>query len=668
MKTCFTGILLLLWACLMPVSGMAQRFETEGDETDTLQLMRKFWLVAGKVKTVEGDPVRGAAVTVTPTDFRAHPVEDPTDSFAPLTSTTLLNTNAQGEFRAQFAMVADITPQFSAILTMKKKGFQTAHAFVDYGQSGKAWLVQVTLHELRDEDPSLLSSADLISGLASRLKQLGPGDGLSAKNEKDYARAVADFLDQHNSERAVPRLWKVAANNPSCMGCRTMLGLAELDWNDRDDARVAFTEGVNAALAHREKARPEPLVAYGTWLSWQHEPEKAEPFFREALKFSPHDVLVLQELGRALVATQQFEAANEYLKDALAAGAGTEARLLYIKSCLGVGRVEEASAEMNRLVAGRDLKKLPFRIRTVWASVQDQVKAEAIYTKPHPLRGHELVDFLQKPPADLIRGLEPAPDQEPLSAILDGVGTKILEMAQNFPNTSSLEAIHQEKLGDKGKLRGEQNQKFRYLCLVPRWSWGPGFKEYRADLAGDQATPKGLADGFMLTKGFASAGLIFHPTFRSESTFRYLGRQSVNGRKTLVVAFAQIPGKAHLKGNFQQGHTFMTTFSQGLAWIDPGTYQIIRLHTDLLAPLHEVRLERETLNIDFNEVHFAHLKEPFWLPGQVTVTIDWNGKVLRNQHEYSDFKIFTVEASEKIMKPKNSAKASQGGQEPTDTP
>ena len=47
--------------------------------------------------------------------------------------------------------------------------------------------------------------------------------------------------------------------------------------------------------------RPEPLVAYGTWLSWQHEPEKAESFFLEALKFAPQDALALQELGRTLL-------------------------------------------------------------------------------------------------------------------------------------------------------------------------------------------------------------------------------------------------------------------------------------------------------------------------------------------------------------------------------
>jgi hypothetical protein len=59
------------------------------------------------------------------------------------------------------------------------------------------------------------------------------------------------------------------------------------------------------------------------------------------------------------------------------------------------------------------------------------------------------------------------------------------------------------------------------------------------------------------------------------------------------------------------------------------------------------------------------VQEALWLPKEVTVTLDWNGKVLRNTHEYSDFKIFNVDASEKIARPKDAAEYSEGDQEPT---
>jgi len=579
----------------------------------------------------------------------------------PVTSTGLRTfyTDAQGEFRSEYQMVTGVgSNEFIVILSAKKKGFQTAHSYVNFGRTNKTWMVPLTLRPT-EEDADLLSPADLIAGLAPKLKQLGPADGLAAKSAKDYTHGMADFLDQNNPDRAVPLLTKVVANNPSCIGCRVMLGLAELSWCAWDDANQTFGESVKATLADRKIGRPEALVAYGTWLSWQHEAERAEAFYLEALKFAPQDALALQELGRSLLTLQKYEAANDVLKRALAAGAGPEARLLYAESWLGAGRTHEASIEMDRYLSGRDVKKMPPRVRQLWVSIQDRQKVEAAFVKAKPREGRGIVDFLQHPPANLTPGLEPAKDQQQLSSILDGVGAKILEMTKSFPNTSSLEEIHQEKLGHKGKVSNTQDQKFRYLCMVPHQAWGPGFMEYRADLSGNEATVKGLTEGFMLTKGFTSAGFIFHPSYRSESNFRYLGRQKVNNRDTFVVAFAQIPGKAHFSGKFRQANTTVTTLSQGLAWIDSSTYEIIRLHTDLLTPLPELRLDGEATNIDFKAVHFKSLGGALWLPEEVTVTLDWNGKVLRNTHEYSDFKIFNVDATEKIGTVKASADSSQ---------
>jgi len=126
-----------------------------------------------------------------------------------------------------------------------------------------------------------------------------------------------------------------------------------------------------------------------------------------------------------------------------------------------------------------------------------------------------------------------------------------------------------------------------------------------------------------------------------------------------VIAFAQRPEKARLYGIFKSAETRMTTFSQGLAWVDSAGYQIIRLHTDLLLPLPQIELEKETTKIDFGEVHFSRIAEAFWLPQDVTVSVVWNGRYLRNEHQYSEFKLFNVEATEKIGTPKPSGQTSK---------
>jgi hypothetical protein len=299
---------------------------------------------------------------------------------------------------------------------------------------------------------------------------------------------------------------------------------------------------------------------------------------------------------------------------------------------------------------------MPIPVRQLWAQIENRKKVETSYLKPK--KGEHVIDYLHQPPVDL-SGLEPATDQGKLDSILSATGKSVANFFDDFPNTSSVEEIHQQKVRSNQKVSATLDQKFRYLCFTPAEAWGPGFNEYRADARGDRAWPQGLKDGFMLTSGFASASLVFHPTYQPQAVFRYLGRQKVGGRDMYLVAFAQRPAKARLIGAFKLGEVSATTFSQGLAWIDSQTYQITRLRTELLKPLREINLEKQTTEIAYGEVHFKGSSAVFWVPQQVTVAVDWNGKHLRNEHRYSEYKVFNVEATEKARKPKELGQVSK---------
>jgi tetratricopeptide (TPR) repeat protein len=653
MKAHFRLLLLFGAVCLLPVPLTAQGVQLPAagsyGEVDTSRLRQHQWIVAGKVTTLEGDPIRGAKVLVRPATASAE--------------FRILETDLQGGFHTDYMVSIDYTErlrEFSVDLTVTKKGFLKAHRSIDFSGADKAWLIPVTLRSAQ-EDPNLLLQADLISSLGPRLKKLGASDGLSASEEKDYARGVEEFLDRKRSDRALQFFTKVA-RDPSCVECHTMLGLAQLDSGDWDGANQSFVEAVKETLADRTVRRPEPLLACGVMESWRHEPKKAAGYFVEALKFAPQDALALQELGRSQLLLQNWGVADDYLSKALDAGAGPEVRLLRVEALLGTGDSKAANKEMIRYLDGRDVKKMPLRFRELWAQVQNRMKVEAAYAKGSS-DVDQPIDYLHRPIPEL-KGLEPAASQEQLDSILGAVGENVAAFFRSFPNTSSLEQIRQQELRRKGKVGEAQEQKFRYLCFTPVEAWGPGFREYRTDLAGSESYPQGLKKGFMLTLGFASASLIFHPVYQPEAAFRYLGHQKVNGRDTFVIAFAQRPTKARVFGTFQSGQTSVATLFQGLAWVDSESRQIIHLRTDLLAPLPEIKLERETTEIDFVEVHFKGIAEGFWLPRQVTVTVGWNGKHLRNEHQYSEFKLFNVEFTQKIGNPKGARPASDEAVDP----
>ena len=647
-RLCIT--VLLGAVCLLPGFAIAQMptaVAPPGEPAVDLSAMNAYsfqqrpWIVGGKVTTLQGDPVAGARVEVMPLSASG--------------AFRTLITNFQGEFQTEYYLNGDLVKELTVQLRVTKKGFSRANALVEYGSSDKGRAIPVTLRD-PEEDPEVLPQADLIAGLGPRLSKLGASDGLSPAAEKDYTRGVVEFLDRGRADRAVPFFTKVTRRDASCLRCQTMLALAELDSGDWDGAHRNLAEAFNKMAAGGSPGRPEPLVALGVMASWRRQPKDAAGYFNEALKYAPQDPLALQEMGRSQLMIENYRGANEWLAKAIAAGAPPEARLLHARVLLEGDLFEEASEEMTRYLDGRDVKKMPIPVRQLWAQIQNRKKVESSYLKPK--KSEHVIDYLHQPPVDL-SGLEPATDQKQLDSILSGVGKTVADFFDNFPNTSSVEEIHQQKVRSNQKVSATLDQKFRYLCFTPAQAWGPGFNEYRGDAKGDRAWPQGLKDGFMLTSGFASASLVFHPMYQPQAVFRYLGRQKVGGRDTYLVAFAQRPAKARLIGAFKLGEVSATTFSQGLAWIDSQTYQITRLRTELLKPLREINLEKQTTEIAYGEVHFKGSKAVFWVPQQVTVAVDWNGKHLRNEHRYSEYKVFNVEATEKTKKPKELGQVSK---------
>jgi tetratricopeptide (TPR) repeat protein len=611
------------------------------------QTLVRPWVVSGRVRTLQGDPIRRAKITVEPDGGAEY---------------RYLETDAQGDFQTEYWLnagadvgVATVNA-FSVSLTISKKGFLTMHKVLEFSTPANPLRYLITLQE-PEADPKLLPQADLVRSLVPRVKSLGVADGLTAKEAKDYARGVEEFLDRNRPDRSLRFFSKVVRVDPSCVKCGVMLGLAELACGDLEGAQNDFVEASKKGREDLKVAGPEAPLALGVMETYRKQPERASGYLVEALKYAPQDPLALQELGRSQLLLQNYVPAASYLAKALDAGAGPEARLLRVEALVGAGGTAEADREMARYLEGRNMKTEPLRVRQVWAQLQERKKIEVAYAKAGS-SVKQPVDYIHRHAAEL-KGLEPATSQEKLQPILRAVGDNVAKAFVNFPNTISLEQIHQEKLRHNGKVGDTLDEKFHYLCLAPPDAVGPSFTEYRADDFGHESHPHGLEEGFMLTSGFVAATLIFHPTYQAESTFRYLGRQNVNGRDTYVLSFDQQPEKARLYGVFKSGETRMTTFSQGVAWVDAATYQIIRLHTDLLLPLPQVELEQETTKIDFGEVHFSRIAEAFWLPRDVTVDVVWNGKNLRNEHQYSEFKLFNVEATQKVSAPKQSGETSK---------
>jgi hypothetical protein len=117
------------------------------------------------------------------------------------------------------------------------------------------------------------------------------------------------------------------------------------------------------------------------------------------------------------------------------------------------------------------------------------------------------------------------------------------------------------------------------------------------------------------------------------------------------VAFAQRSQVARQTASVQYLGQGGIVYLQGVAWIDPVNFRIVRLRTDIQQPESNVGLLKETIQVLYSEVSFGKSQETLWLPQEVTVTGQLRQYLFHNQHRYSDYRLFTVHVEQKQNKP-----------------
>jgi hypothetical protein len=87
---------------------------------------------------------------------------------------------------------------------------------------------------------------------------------------------------------------------------------------------------------------------------------------------------------------------------------------------------------------------------------------------------------------------------------------------------------------------------------------------------------------------------------------------------------------------------------KGRAWLAADSYTIVHIETDLMKPVKEIKLEYEHISIDYAAVPFSTKREPLWLPANAEVFTKQRGHYSRQEHDFSDFQLFSTNVTEKV--------------------
>jgi hypothetical protein len=248
-----------------------------------------------------------------------------------------------------------------------------------------------------------------------------------------------------------------------------------------------------------------------------------------------------------------------------------------------------------------------------------------------------------------LKHLVPASSQELLPEILRRVGATVAEFFDNFSNTTCTEHVVSAVDAPGEPLAAHYDAKLNYVALVKPGGDKTRLEEYRTDSKGKVVHLE--SQRTVVTIGFVSMTIHFHPRFQADSRFSYLGREKVAGQDAYVVAFAQRPGVARRTSLAVFKDRTASVLVQGVAWIDPVNFRILRLRTDIERPDSTVSLVRETTEIDYFEVTFKQSGKSLWLPRRVNVSGQMGRYTYQNLHGYSNYRLFVVQTEESGSRP-----------------
>ncbi len=260
---------------------------------------------------------------------------------------------------------------------------------------------------------------------------------------------------------------------------------------------------------------------------------------------------------------------------------------------------------------------------------------------------------------------EKVPPVEPgvpcdLNEVIQKSGKRMQEFVANVDRFTATEAVMHESIDKWGLASRTVRLEFNYVVSVEEVRHGIlSIQEYRGP--GDYLTkfPDGIA-----SVGLPALVLILHPYYAGNFDMTCEGLARWRGAPAWQVYFRQRTDRPNTMRVYKLGvlGPEYPVALKGRAWIQADSHQIVRLETDLVAPLAEIRLAADHVIIDYGPVHFQTQNLEMWLPQSAEVYYDWRGRRSHRRHSFNNYLLFSVDDKQQISTPKSE------GSTPADSP
>lgn len=239
------------------------------------------------------------------------------------------------------------------------------------------------------------------------------------------------------------------------------------------------------------------------------------------------------------------------------------------------------------------------------------------------------------------------PDAQRLGVLLARTGYQVAAFVDQFSDVKCTELVRQEKLGKDDKVALKEESTYDYLVILTNSAGELKLSESRLPVHAAKADRRNTS--MLLSNGFATLFLVFHPRYAESFTFTFSGEDSVNGRVLNKVSFQHVPGTPSVAALALRGREYPLELS-GMAWIDPATGSIAKMEAGIQDTLQDVGLKSLHSEIEFAPVPFADSKTVYWFPTQASVEVETPRQHWRNLHRFTEYKKFSVTTEQQDLK------------------
>jgi tetratricopeptide (TPR) repeat protein len=464
-----------------------------------------------------------------------------------------------------------------------------------------------------------------------------------------------------------------------------------------EDMRINKLANAQADLTAAQRFAPESAdIEYlmGLCASRANDTASAKAHWTKALTLNANHLSTLLALSQNLLHDHDTTQANIYLRRALdTEPTAWRAHMLLAQADLLDRRNDEAVTEAERAVElGHDSASSvqPLLAHALFETGEkdraNQILQAYLKTHPKDANATRLYERLnaprsvstalnttkEHPTVDMsetdIDSAEPLPPNwlppdidEKIPAVESGTacvasdvvqkaGEQIVNLIHDVDRFTATETLTHESVNKFGIAALPEKRKFDYLVSIQSSPAGPlSVSEYRNNNGTQGQFPDNIA-----TNGLPALVLVFHPYYAANYDMVCEGLARTSRGLAWQIHFRQLPDKTNGIKSYQfgmNGPSYEVRL-KGRVWISADNYDIIRMESDIISPIPQIRLMADHTNIEYGPVTFRETNTTLWLPQSAEVYFAWLGRRIHRRHEFSNYLLFGIDDQQQITAPK----------------